>query len=91
MRIGNFTQVQQLYNVSQAGRTGKTEKKGFSDAFAISESGKDITSAKAAVADAADVRTDLVASIKAKIDAGTYDVSAEDFADKIVSKFAGVL
>ena len=88
MRIGNLTQVQQLYNVGQAGKSGKTERKGFSDAFAVSDAGKDITGAKAAVANASDVRADLVASIKAKINAGTYNVSADDFADKIVGRFA---
>lgn len=89
MRIGNFTQIQQLYNLSKPASTAKTEKKGFSDIVSISGAGKEAQVAKAAVASAPDVRADLVASIKSRIDAGTYEVSADDFADKILAKFNG--
>ena len=86
MRIGPYTQRQQLYNTTQTAKTSKTQKKGFSDAVSISSAGKDFQTAKAAVAAAPDVRTELTDSIKARIDAGTYDVSADSFADKLLEK-----
>jgi negative regulator of flagellin synthesis FlgM len=86
MRIGPYTQIQQLYNTTQTAKTSKTQKKGFSDAVSISSTGKDIQTAKAAVAAAPDIRKDLTDSIKGKIDAGTYEVSADSFADKLFEK-----
>lgn len=87
MRIGAYTQVQQVYNTTKAAKTSKTQKKGFSDAVSISDTGKGIQAAKAAVAAAPDIRTGLTDSIKAQIDAGTYQVSADSFADKLLEKF----
>lgn len=89
MRIGNYQMIQQIYNTTKPASTAKTVKKGFSDVVSISSAGKDVTAAKSAVASAPDVRTELVDSIKSRINAGTYDVSANDFADKLVAKFNG--
>lgn len=88
MRIGPYTQIQQLYNTTQTAKTSKTQKKGFSDAVSISSTGKDIQSAKAAVAAAPDVRTELTDSIKSRLDAGTYEVDADSFADRLIEKMS---
>ena len=87
MRIGPYTQIQQLYNTAQTAKTDKTSRKGFSDAVSISSAGKDIQTDKAAVAGAPDVRSELTNSIKSQIDAGTYDVSADSLADKLLEKW----
>lgn len=42
---------------------------------------------KAAVAAAPDVREDVTAPIKASMDAGTYEVSVDSFADKLMKKY----
>ena len=89
MRIGNYQMIQQIYNTTKPTGTTKAQKKGFSDVVSISNAGKDVSAAKAAVAASPDVRTELVDSIKSRIQAGTYDVSADDFADKLVAKFNG--
>lgn len=86
MRIGAYTQIQQLYNTTQTKTTAKTQKKGLSDVVSISSVGKDVQAAKAAVEAAPDIRTELTNSIKAQIDAGTYDVSADSFAEKLLEK-----
>lgn len=86
MRIGSYTQIQQLYSVAQTAKTSKTQKKGFSDAVSISNTGKGIQTAKAAVAAAPDIRRGVVDPIKAQVDAGTYQVSADSFADKLLEK-----
>lgn len=89
MRIGNYTQIQQLYNATKPANTAKTPKKGFSDVVSISSAGKDVQTAQAALKSTPDFRADLVNSIKERINNGTYDVSAEDFAEKMVAKFNG--
>ena len=49
--------------------------------------GKDIQTVKAAVKAAPDVRANKVADIKKQIEAGTYNVSGESFADKLLAKY----
>ena len=39
MRIGAFTQIQQLYNTTQAKPAAKAQRKGFSDVVSISNAG----------------------------------------------------
>lgn len=87
MRIGAYTQIQQVYNTTKPAKVSKTQKKGFSDALSISGAGKDMQTAKTALSETPDIRTDLVNDIKAQIDAGAYGVSGESFADKLLEKF----
>lgn len=87
MRIEAYTQVQQVYNTRKAVAAAQTEKKNFSDAVQISSVGKDISVAKNAVAQAEDVRTEITEPIKAAIAGGTYRVSIDDFADRLMSKY----
>ena len=87
MRIEAYTQVQQLYNTKKASKTQAAAKKGLSDQLQISSIGKDIQTAKAAVAGSSDIREDVTSPLKAKIQAGTYEVSAESFADKLMKKY----
>lgn len=87
MRIEAYTQIQQLYNTQKTKATTAKTNASFSDAVQISSIGKDIQTAKQAVAQAPDVRTELTDPIKASIANGTYDVSAEDFADKMMEKY----
>lgn len=87
MRIEAYTQVQQVYQSQKAGRNQKTESAAKSDKLQISSFGKDIQTAKAAVAGAPDIREELTAPIKAKIQNGTYEVSKESFADKLMQKY----
>lgn len=88
MRIEAYAQVQQMYSTK---KTTNVKSKGSvglsSDQLQLSSIGKDIRSAKQAVASASDIREDLVAPIKARVQAGTYDVSAESFADKLMQKY----
>lgn len=90
MRIDAYTQMQQVYN------TNKTKKANANQAYSnsyetskvdISDFGKSIHSAKQAVTNASDVRTELVDSIKTEIQKGTYDVDAESFANKLFQKY----
>ncbi len=88
MRIDNYGMLQQLYGVnSKPAKTQTTKKGGFSDSLQISDSGNDYQVAKNAMASASDIRADRVAELKEQIQNGTYDVSPEEFAEKILEKY----
>ncbi len=87
MRIEAYTQIQQMYRSQKVNKATKTVGAGPVDQVQISSLGKDIQTAKTAVANAPDIREDLTASIKAKIQNGTYSVDNESFADKLLKKY----
>lgn len=90
MRIEAYAQMQQIYRQSQ--KTGKTQNGAgvskVSDKLQISAFGRDIQSVKTAVDETPDIREDVTAPIKARIQNGTYEVSAESFAEKLLQKYA---
>ncbi len=87
MRIEAYTQVQQLYQSQKVNRSQKAGKASQTDKLQISSFGKDIQTAKAAVAGSPDFRDELTAPIKARIQDGTYTVDNESFADKLLKKY----
>lgn len=87
MRIEAYAQVQQMYQTRKINRNQKTGTVNLTDQVQISSLGKDIHIAKAAVAGSPDVREELTAPIKEKIQNGTYEVSNESFAEKLLRKF----
>lgn len=87
MRIESYTQVQQLYNTKKPAKLQEKAKSSASDRIQISSIGKDIQTAKNAVAAADDIREELTAPIKAGIANGTYQVSGESFAEKLMKKY----
>lgn len=91
MRIDAYNRVQQLYSKTSTTSLKKEKSRSFSDQLQISNTGKDIQTAKQAVAGAADVREDLVASIKERLDAGTYHVDVDDFADRLLERYGSVI
>lgn len=84
MRIEAYTQVQQAYNNKRTDKQEQTSKTNFSDQLQISSTGKDIQTAKQAVKNAADIREEMIAPIKARIQEGTYGVSTEELAEKML-------
>ncbi len=91
MRIQSYIQVQQLYNTQQTNRTQKTSQSGFSDKLQISTLGKDIQTAKQALANTSDIREEKIADIRTAIQDGTYEVSGESFADKLLERYSQTL
>ena len=87
MRIEAYSQVQQIYGAKNLTKTQKTPKKTASDPRQISSIGNDIPTAKNAVAAAGDIRSELTAPLKASIANGTYQVSAESFAEKLMKQY----
>ncbi len=87
MRIDAYNAISQVYQTSKARPANKTAKtESFSDSFRISAEAKSYSTAKTAVAAAPDVRADKVAQIKAAMENGTYNVSAQDLADKLLGQ-----
>lgn len=88
MRIEAYNQVAQVYKANAAAGTAKTTKAGASrDEVQISSIGRDYQIAKQAVADASDIREDKAAELAAKVKSGSYDVSADDFASKLLERY----
>lgn len=88
MRIEAYSQVAQIYKTNKAVATTKSTKTAAGrDEVQISSFGRDYQIAKQAVADASDIREDRVAEVAAKVNSGSYEVSADDFADKLLAKY----
>ena len=87
MRIDAFNRVQQLYGKTSTTNLKKEKARNFSDRLEISNMGKDIHVAKQAVKNSPDVREDVTAPIKASMDAGTYHVDSDSFAEKLFEKY----
>ncbi len=95
MRIDAYNQVAQLYktqNTSKAGKAYGTNNVYSSyDQMEISQSGRDYQVAKQAVAGTSDIREDKIAQLKEQVANGSYKVSAEDFASKLLEKYNAIL
>ncbi len=87
MRVDAYNKVNQLYQTSATKKVASTNKVSSSDSLVISQSGKDYQIAKQAVQNVPDVREDKVAQIKAAMASGTYNVTAEELADKLVDSY----
>lgn len=88
MRIEAYTQVQQIYGTNKSNKTSKTAQAGYGqDGFEISSIGRDIQTAKAAVNSSSDIREDRTSALKSSISSGTYNVSGDSFADKLIQKY----
>ena len=91
MRIEAYNQVQQVYSTNRARPVAGVQKAQATDNVQISSIGKDILTAKNAVKNAPDVREDVIAPLKEKIQNGTYDVDAGSFADKLMERFSAAV
>lgn len=87
MRIDAYNQVSQLYRNNGTKKVNKTGATAAADKVEISQIGKDYQVAKQAVSQASDIRTDKVNAIREQMSAGTYNVSMEDVADKLLGSF----
>ncbi len=89
MRIDAFNKVSQLYKTNSTKSTMKSQSSSFSDKLEISQTGKDYQVAKQVVARTPDIRETKVNDIKQRMEAGTYHVSIEDVANKLVDEYLG--
>ena len=64
-------------------RLAKDKKK-----VSFSSMGKDMQTAKTALGNTPDVRESKIQDLKRRIDNGTYDVSVDDFAHKLLDSYS---
>ena len=89
MRIDAYNKINQMQSVSKINKVSKRGTVSQTDKLEISQAGKDYQVAKQAVKEASDIRVDLVNDIKERLANGTYNVSDEDFADKLLERYCG--
>ena len=87
MRIDAYAQIQQVYGNKKNRKLQSEIKTAFHDQLQISSIGKDIQIAKNALANAEDVREEMVAPLKRAVNTGTYEVSPEKFAKKLFQNY----
>ena len=88
MRIEAYNQINQIYAPKKTYGTSKTSSVSRpSDQVQISSFGKDIQTLKQAVSNTPDIRENMTAPIKSRINNGTYDVSTDDFASKLAAAY----
>ena len=91
MRIGTYNMLSQIYGntgTKKPKSTGTTSTGSFLDQVSFSSMGKDMQTAKTALGNTPDVRESKIQDLKRRIDNGTYDVSVDDFAQKLLDSYS---
>lgn len=87
MRIEAYNQVQQIYKTKKVSQAQKADSVSRADQLQISSFGKDIQAAKAALAGTPDIREQVTAPIRTRVQNGTYSVDNASFAEKLLQKY----
>ena len=88
MRIDSVNRVYEAYNAQIAASAKQKEKIVGKDEVDFSSEAKDFATIKKILSDVPEVREDKVQEIKERMANGTYNVTAKDVADKILSNFS---
>lgn len=91
MRIDAYNQVSQIYQNTKVSPVSGVKKNTASDAFEISQAGRDYQTAVQAVKEADDIREDKVSRIKEQLASGTYNVTGEEFAERMAARIFDTL
>lgn len=91
MRIDAYSQVGKIYQASKPQKIADPDKVKSKDQYQISQSGRDYQIAKKAISEQPEVREDKVAQLKEAINSGTYNVSAQEIAQAMVSRIFDAL
>jgi negative regulator of flagellin synthesis FlgM len=87
MRINGSSDIGNIYKSTKANKAyGESTVATSKDLVSFSSVAKDMGVAKKAIDQAPDVRMEKVNDIKAQIEAGQYNISASQIADKLVSQ-----
>ena len=87
MRIEAYSQVQQMYQTKKVNKVKQAGSVSCADQIQISSLGKDFQTAKTVVAGTPDIREELTAPIKTRVQNGTYQVDNGTFAEKLLQKY----
>lgn len=87
MRINPINYVGNVYKPGKASKAyGESSVSTSKDSLALSDFAKELSVAKKAVNQTPDIRHEKVNAIKSQMEAGTYNVSAAQVADKILGQ-----
>lgn len=86
MKINGINKVNEIYKTNNNKKVNNQSSTSKKDSIAISQFGKDLQIAKDAVKNVSDIRMEKVSDIKKRIEAGTYNITAEQVADKILKR-----
>ena len=88
MRIEAYNKVSSIYQASKPQNVGKTSSKPKKyDQVEISRAGCDYQTAKKALNNIPDVRQDKIDEIKRCMASGTYNISMQEVADKMINSY----
>lgn len=88
MRIDAFNKISELYKASNVKNTSKAKGSNFRDMLEISQAGKDYQAAKQIVTRTPDIRETKINEIKERMEAGAYNVTIEDVAEKLIENYS---
>ncbi|MBQ4282955.1 MAG: flagellar biosynthesis anti-sigma factor FlgM [Lachnospira sp.] len=92
MRVEAYGAVSQIYQSNKVANVKKADGAySQADRIEFSDVAKTYQTAKTAVNNASDIREDKIAQIKAMMAAGTYNISSEAVAEKIVGKLGAIV
>ena len=87
MRIDTVNRIYETYQTQTAANIKKQEKVTSKDEVTFSSEAKKFAEVKKMLSDVPDVRWDKVNEIKERMASGSYNVKAEEVAEKILSQF----
>lgn len=91
MRVEDKTNINSFENVKDTQKKAEVKKQtaglagSSSDKISISDNAKDVSTITKAVKSSPEIREDKVSALKKQIDSGTYDITGEMVAEKMVS------
>ncbi|HHX61557.1 MAG TPA: flagellar biosynthesis anti-sigma factor FlgM [Epulopiscium sp.] len=87
MKINQMQQIAEIYGATSTRKVpSKGVKTSEKDKLEISATAKDFQTALKAAKNSPDIRTEKVEKIKAQMASGTYNVSAEEVAKKMMAE-----
>lgn len=87
MKITNLFNTTNLYNKSVKNNTKIEKNENKKDTFVVSNKARDFQTVLKAVSSSSDIREEKVNTIMKKMEEKSYNVSAEDIAEKLFSKY----
>jgi negative regulator of flagellin synthesis FlgM len=91
MRINGVNNIDQVYKSKKTSKAYNAQGvESSKDVVTLSNFAKDLSVAKKAVNQTPDVRMERVNSLKAQIEAGEYNISASQIAEKMLEQSRGL-
>lgn len=87
MRIDAINNVSRLYQATKPQKAVGSGSVDTKDKYEVSKYAKDYQTARAAMSSVPEIREDKVSRIRDELNSGTYNVSAHEIAEKMVSKY----